>query len=177
MLEGAFPPIALQAPTNSLHHIAAPCNSRPSSRPSSPSSTSRPAWRQGTGPSAGGDSKEEETVVKLPACGHMFHRECIVPWFERCDTCPMCRRVVTANGCARGNNKTETVEVGGEVEAVDSDEDEVASAAEEEEADGSVGGDAGPISLQRPSQQAHSMASAFTDTLLASAVRQTLVRA
>ena len=30
--------------------------------------------------------------VKLPDCGHYFCKECIVPWFERNNTCPICRK-------------------------------------------------------------------------------------
>ncbi|XP_070778114.1 E3 ubiquitin-protein ligase RNF115 [Enoplosus armatus] len=32
-----------------------------------------------------------ESVKKLP-CLHYFHRECIVPWLELHDTCPVCRK-------------------------------------------------------------------------------------
>ena len=34
-----------------------------------------------------------ERVVKL-ACSHIYHRQCIVPWLMRNDTCPLCRRRV-----------------------------------------------------------------------------------
>ncbi|XP_020495928.1 E3 ubiquitin-protein ligase RNF115 isoform X2 [Labrus bergylta] len=32
-----------------------------------------------------------ESVRKLP-CLHIFHSECIVPWLEQHDTCPVCRK-------------------------------------------------------------------------------------
>jgi hypothetical protein len=31
-----------------------------------------------------------ENVVKVK-CGHLFHEECLQPWIEQHDTCPMCR--------------------------------------------------------------------------------------
>lgn len=30
-------------------------------------------------------------VKELPNCGHFFHAECIIPWLEKTNTCPMCR--------------------------------------------------------------------------------------
>lgn len=32
-----------------------------------------------------------DIIKELPKCGHFFHAECIVPWLERTNTCPMCR--------------------------------------------------------------------------------------
>ena len=29
--------------------------------------------------------------VRLEACGHTFHGSCLVEWFRRATTCPMCR--------------------------------------------------------------------------------------
>merc|ERR1712168_525503 len=40
------------------------------------------------------DYKVDETVHKLP-CDHLFHENCIVPWLELHDTCPVCRKGLT----------------------------------------------------------------------------------
>ncbi|KAK1260304.1 RING-H2 finger protein ATL5 [Acorus gramineus] len=38
------------------------------------------------------DSEKDETMIITRApCGHMFHRNCIISWFKRKRTCPMCR--------------------------------------------------------------------------------------
>jgi hypothetical protein len=29
--------------------------------------------------------------VSALLCGHIFHRECVMPWILREDTCPLCR--------------------------------------------------------------------------------------
>jgi len=38
-----------------------------------------------------------ETVHKLP-CDHLFHENCIVPWLELHDTCPVCRKGLNEGG-------------------------------------------------------------------------------
>ena len=35
--------------------------------------------------------------VKL-SCGHVFCEACIAQWFEKEDTCPLCRKAVKRNG-------------------------------------------------------------------------------
>ncbi|XP_046985289.1 E3 ubiquitin-protein ligase RNF6-like [Schistocerca americana] len=35
----------------------------------------------------------DEIVHKLP-CDHLYHKNCIIPWLEQNDNCPMCRRPV-----------------------------------------------------------------------------------
>ncbi|CAJ0956690.1 unnamed protein product, partial [Mesorhabditis belari] len=37
--------------------------------------------------------KKDETVLELN-CRHIFHQDCLVPWFERHRTCPICRQEV-----------------------------------------------------------------------------------
>ena len=32
----------------------------------------------------------DEEVAKI-ACGHIFHKDCVIPWFETRSTCPLCR--------------------------------------------------------------------------------------
>ncbi|CAN6231058.1 unnamed protein product [Urochloa humidicola] len=38
--------------------------------------------------------RDGETVRMLPACGHLFHVECIDLWLRSHPTCPLCRRDV-----------------------------------------------------------------------------------
>lgn len=36
-------------------------------------------------------------ALKLPDCGHQMHSQCVREWFELKSTCPVCRRIITAN--------------------------------------------------------------------------------
>ena len=45
-------------------------------------------------PSAGCVDEEGRVTVKLEGCTHLYHLDCIVPWFNVRNSCPQCKRVV-----------------------------------------------------------------------------------
>ncbi|CAH8263545.1 unnamed protein product [Arabidopsis lyrata] len=38
--------------------------------------------------------KDDKRIIKLPNCSHLFHIVCIFEWLMRCNSCPLCRRII-----------------------------------------------------------------------------------
>lgn len=89
---------------NGAGPTAANGRSRCGLAPSALSAIPKLAYRRGAGAAAGAGwvqcaicltvVRDGETVRLLPACGHLFHVECIDLWLRSHATCPLCRRDV-----------------------------------------------------------------------------------
>ncbi|KAJ5712619.1 hypothetical protein N7493_009087 [Penicillium malachiteum] len=38
------------------------------------------------------EERDQGEIAQLLPCGHIFHHECLKPWVERANSCPICRR-------------------------------------------------------------------------------------
>jgi hypothetical protein len=38
------------------------------------------------------DSEDASQIAQLLPCGHILHNNCLKPWVERANSCPICRR-------------------------------------------------------------------------------------
>ncbi|CAN6272112.1 unnamed protein product [Urochloa humidicola] len=52
------------------------------------------------------DVRRGEAVRRMPACGHVFHKECVDMWLESHVTCPLCRRELLPRACVAEKNVT-----------------------------------------------------------------------
>lgn len=43
-------------------------------------------------PTPRGDDAESGFIAHLKPCGHNLHDECLTPWVERANSCPICRQ-------------------------------------------------------------------------------------
>ena len=71
--------------------------------------------------------EEGEELRLLPACGHMFHTECILPWLtEKKNACPLCQKNVRVINDA--DDTEDENEGGAESENENSDRNDVENA-------------------------------------------------
>ncbi|XP_008804068.2 E3 ubiquitin-protein ligase RNF43-like [Phoenix dactylifera] len=47
------------------------------------------------------ESFQAGSVIGIPQCGHRYHWDCITQWYDRANTCPLCRRYVLENADVR----------------------------------------------------------------------------
>ncbi|TVU33277.1 hypothetical protein EJB05_25070, partial [Eragrostis curvula] len=59
------------------------------------------------------DVQRGETVRRLPACGHLFHKECVDMWLHSHATCPLCRCDLSPRNNRAGKTVTAAVAAAG----------------------------------------------------------------